>query len=292
MIGVFYQCDSCGLMIFAEDLEKQFFICPACTNLLFTKANYYECPQCNAVYLFNEKHPNKKCEICLTELRQITEQITLQCINCHNHLNIKNALREKNYAPFRCVDPKCQGIAIKKELQKVSVTTTIIDRPLTTHGENRQHMGDMLNYLVEEPRHKPIEKNGGGPKHTFITIIGEHPDQTFSYEITMNPYAFIGKEEIITLYNGLYHDYQREWFDLIQPVRLNGEGKSLGEHFILEKVTDTEFTIRDRNQPVMTYVQNKLLTPIPSKIDPGQSILLPLFVNGQKFGIKLVFELK
>ena len=292
MIQVFYQCDCCGLVIFAEDLEKEFFICPSCTNLLFTKANYYECPQCTAVYLLNEKYPNKKCEICLTELKQLTEKITLQCINCHNHINIKNALREKNYSPFRCINPSCHGIAIKKEFQKAPNSTTIIDRPITQNGKTNQRIGDMLNYIVEEPKSKIKEMDKNTPQQTFITLIGEHPDQTFSLEIYMNPYAFIGREEIITLYNGLYHDYQREWFDLIHPLQLNEEGKSLGEHFILEKVSETDYTIRDRNQPAMTYVQNKLLTPIPSKIELGQSILLPLIVNGQKFGIKLIFEQK
>ena len=274
-----YQCKNCKIVYLAGDLAKNYFMCSKCDSLHFDLGKFYECVQCGALHVISDENNLESCHICSSSLRFIDQDISLRCIKCKARINLKLILLSGQYFPLRCLNSKCNGAVIKKNLHKsIGPPDTIIDRPKGGIKSVGTPSVKNTNIIV--------------PKGAFFKLLGDLGKSLATFEIHPDPYLYIGKAEIQSIFVDNQLEHRAEWFDSLKFVQIDADGRSLQEHFIIHRLPDDTFHLMDRNIPSATLLNNEPLTERLKRLQPGDIVTIPLIVNGVKIGKKLLFALE
>jgi DNA-directed RNA polymerase subunit RPC12/RpoP len=273
---MFYQCDNCQLYFLHSELEKLFFICGQCTTGYFTPAHFYECHQCSSIYILNDKNLNRECKVCLSKISLVKERISLHCINCNSHINLNTAFKRGLVNPIRCLNLKCNGIAQKRTLKlnkRLDLMETIIDEP-------QEPIDDQ----------KTLEKSKG-----FLSMVVNQTNGIADLpkvELNCTPSCCVGRSMIEQLFKQNFEQSSPEWFSLIKTITSDANKQAITEQFIIEQRTQTEFYIKDRNNPSTTFLNNQLLGDKFTALHNGDKIIVPVLVEGEKRSLILAFSVE
>lgn len=102
---------------------------------------------------------------------------------------------------------------------------------------------------------------------------------------------WFGKQDLLEMLKEDLKELDEQWFDKIRPIVRKENYNFVQEHFIIRRQAEGQYTIEDRNQPVLTYINNQPASKIPLKLQDGDVIAIPMTRYGQDESVFLQFKI-